>query len=141
MPDWKQTFGGSMEASAKSWHDAVQRVRNDGNSLGDRFMEIRYETLKNDPIASYKKLFNFCDIPFTDPILQEIFEKTDFALNFKGNESGFRRSGRTGDWYDSFSLIDAYKFNRTAGELLEHIGYADDKHWWWKFWWQRLRGG
>lgn len=140
MPDWQRTFGGSMEASAKSWRDAVQRTRNDGKSLGDRFMEIRYETLKADPIASYKQLFNFCEIPCTDEILQEIFEKTDFDLNFKGNESGFRRGGRTGDWYATFSLIDAFKFHRIAGELLERIGYTDDKNWWWKFWWQRLRG-
>jgi len=140
MPDWKRTFGGSMEASAKSWHDAVRRARNDGKNLGDRFMEIRYETLKADPIAAYKQLFDFCGIPCTDEILQNIFEKTDFNLNFKGNESGFRRGGRTGDWYDSFSLIDAYKFHRTAGGLLEDIGYAEDKNWWWKFWWQRLQG-
>lgn len=140
MPDWKRTFGGSMEASAKSWHDAVQRARNDGKSLGERFFEIRYETLKADPVNSYKKLFDFCGIPCTDTILEDIFQKTDFALNFKGDEEGFRRGGRTGDWYGSFSLTDAYKFNRTAGELLEQLGYADDKQWWWKFWWQRLQG-
>jgi len=138
MPDWKKTFGGSMTASAKSWHDAVRRARNEGKILGDRFLEVRYEELRTDPIPNYKKMFDFCDIPYDDAILQAIFAKTDFDLNFKGGEGNFRRGGRIGDWQTHFGLMDAYHFQRATGKMLVETGHAVDEKWWLDFGKQRF---
>ncbi|MCP4419415.1 MAG: sulfotransferase, partial [Chloroflexi bacterium] len=138
MPDWQHTFGGSMEASAKSWRDAVRRARYDGKAVGDRFMEIHYEFLRVEPFDATKKMFDFCEIPYDEAILQSIYEKTDFDLNYKGDETDFRRGGRTGDWQSSFSLLDAYYFDRAAGQLLKNTGYVNDKRWWLTFWRERL---
>ena len=139
MPDWQRTFGSSMAASAKSWHDAVRRASNEGKRLGDRYLEVRYEELRTEPISNYRKMFDFCGIPYDDEILQEIFTKTDFDLNFKGGEEKFRRGGRIGDWQTHFSLTDAYKFDQAAGQLLLNKGYVDDARWWRQFWRQKLK--
>ncbi len=138
MPDWKRSFGSSMTQSAKSWRDAVRRARNEGKALGDHFLEVRYEELRTDPFPNYKKMFDFCGIPYDDAILQSIFEKTDFELNYKGGEGKFRRGGRIGDWQTHFSLMDAYHFQRATDKMLLNTGYAKDEKWWQDFWRQRL---
>lgn len=138
MPAWNRSFGSSMTASAKSWHDAVRRAQNEGKALGDHFLEVRYEQLRTNPIANYKKMFDFCSIPYDDEILQTIFAKTDFELNYKGGEANFRRGGRIGDWQTRFSLTDAYHFHRAAGKMLVNTGYAEDEMWWRDFWQERL---
>lgn len=137
MPDWKRTFGSSIAASAKSWHDAVRRASNEGKRLGDRFLEVRYEELRTDPMPNYRKMFDFCGIPYDDSILQAVYAKTDFNLNFKGGEENFRRGGRIGDWRSHFTLLDTYNFQKTAGELLQKKGYVDHPRWWWQHWLQR----
>lgn len=129
VPNWRKTFGRSIKTSARSWKHAIRRARREANTLGSRYLEIKYEHIHNDPLGSYRKLFDFCGIPYNDEILQMVFNATDFNKNFKPNESGFRRGGRIGDWRDHFSLIDALVFNFEAGEMLVELGYEKNRKW------------
>ena len=107
----------------------MRRAQREGIELGDNFLEIRYESLKKNPIATYRKLYDFCGFPYDDQLLDQIFEKTDFQRNYDGKETEFRRGGRVGDWRRRFSLLDSYRFHRQAGKLLAELGYA--KPFWW----------
>lgn len=127
---WRQTFGQSVRTSARAWRDAVQRAHEEALQLGDRFLEIRYEELHTDPHSVYRRLFDFCDIPYDDTLLADIFRATDFERNFVADESGFRRGGRTGDWRTRFSLWDAWTFHRQAGRTLLSLGYETHRRWW-----------
>ncbi len=129
VPSWRETFGRSVKTSARAWKDAVRRARCDGEKQGERFFEIRYEEIHGDPFSAYRRLFDFCCIPYDQDILQAVFDSTDFEKNFKSKESGFRRGGRIGDWRMQFSLKDALVFNMTAGRMLIETGYENNHMW------------
>jgi hypothetical protein len=126
---WRRTFGLSIRTSAFAWKNAIRRARRDGRDLGERFFEIRYEEISEDPFNAYRQLFDFCDLPYDDDILQHIFHVTDFARNYKPKETGFRRGGRIGDWRTHFSLTDALIFNLEAGNMLVELGYEKNRRW------------
>ncbi len=129
VPQWGQTFGRSISASARAWGHAVRHAQRVGRELGDLYHEIRYEEIKRDPIGSYRQLFEFCNIPYDEELLQQIFEATDFATNYKPGENRFRRGGRVGDWRTHFNLLDAIRFNQAAGAGLVKTGYEKNRWW------------
>ena len=130
VPIWKASFGRSVAASAKAWVDAVRRARRHGRELGpERFLEIRFEAIRNDPRPCYREMFDFCGIPYDEALLKDIHDKTDFAGNYKGGTGKFRRGGRTGDWKAAFSRKDALVFQAVAGDLLIELGYENHGAW------------
>lgn len=128
-PRWKKSFGRSMLRTARVWRNAVRIARNSGNKLGDRFMEIRYEEIKGDPLGASRRLLEFCGIPYDDQLLQEIYEATDFKQQFQGGEDQFRRAGRIGDWRKSFTVLDCAIFNVAGGDVLVEAGYVRNRLW------------
>ncbi|MDW7759177.1 MAG: sulfotransferase [Acidobacteriota bacterium] len=130
VPIWKSSFGRSIASSAKAWGDAVRRAQRYGRELGpDRFLEIRYETLRNDPLSQFREMFDFCGIPYDDALLKIIEDKTDFSKNYRGGAGKFRRGGRAGDWKTTFSRKDALVFQAVAGTLLIELGYEHSMDW------------
>lgn len=129
MPSWRNTFGNSIRTSSQTWKNSVQRGREQGQRLGDRYLEVRYEQIKQEPIASYRRMFDFCGILYDDSVLQQIYEKTDFERNYIPNEQGFRRGGRISDWRSHFGLRDANIFKSVAGDTLIELGYEPDQSW------------
>ena len=138
MPYWKNSFGASIRVSASAWKSAVNQFRLQTPSLGQDFIEVRYEEIHAEPVKLYKRMFDFCEIPYDDRILADIFQATDFELNYRGGEDKFRRGGRIGDWRTRFSSLDALIFKRVAGDLLIELGYENDYKWLpenkWKLW-------
>lgn len=126
---WRESFGRSTATSAKHWKTMVKRGRHHGKNMKGDYLEIRYEELHKDPIASYRRLFDFCGIPYDDNLLQDIYERSDFKKRFKLDQQKFRRAGRVGDWKRYFTLWDAYRFYGTAGDMLLELGYEQDRGW------------
>ncbi|MBW1835562.1 MAG: sulfotransferase [Deltaproteobacteria bacterium] len=135
-PDWRKTFGRSIKSAARAWKHAVKSSRKSGENLNNRFLEIRYEEIYKDPFDTYRRLFDFCEIPYDDGILQSAFNATDFSKNYKPNEIGFRRKGKVGDWRTHFNLIDALIFNLEAGKMLIELGYEKNRRWF-PYWFNR----
>lgn len=129
VPQWKLSFGRSINTSGRAWKHAVLRARADSSELGDHFMEIRYENLKSDPERNIKALFDFCGIAITQSQLEITLRETDFAANYNPRESAFRRGGRVGDWKSRFSLLDALRFNLAAGDTLIELQYEKSRFW------------
>ncbi len=129
VPQWRQAFGRSVLTSARAWSHAVRRARKLGAELGDQFLEVRFEEIKQDPLGAYRRLLEFCEISYDDSLLQQIHDQTDFASNYKSNEEGFRRGGRVGDWRTHFNVLDAVQFNLAAGDTLIETGYEENRRW------------
>lgn len=127
--DWQNSFGRSIRTSAHAWKHAIQRARHEAQSLGDDYMEIRYEQVHEDPLTAYQTMFDFCQIDYDDGILQDILAATDFSANYKPGESKFRRGGRVGDWQRMFSPLDTLMFKQAAGDMLIDLGYEHDHAW------------
>ena len=129
MKAWKDSFGRSIRFSALAWKNAIRKARHDAALLGDRYLEIRYEEIHRDPIAAYQTLFDFCQIPYEESLLEVILQSTDFNSNYKAGENKFRRGGRVGDWKRSLSFIDKIIFKQIAGDMLIELGYEYDRSW------------
>jgi hypothetical protein len=126
---WQRTFGRSIYASGCAWKAAVHRARSDASLLGGAFLEVRYEDLKGQPLSTCARLFDFCQIPVDRAIVEKVIAATDFDINYRPSEAGFRRGGRVGDWKSHFSLVDALMFNVAAGDALIETGYEANRRW------------
>ena len=60
---------GGIEAAADEWTAIVRRARATGASLGDRFIDIRYENLVARPAEELAALCAFAGLPFADEML------------------------------------------------------------------------
>ncbi len=130
VPGWKKSFGSSLARATLSWQNAIKKARGYLVELGpDRYIEVRYEEIKADPMAAYRKLFDFGGIAYDDAMLDSIYQATDFELNFEPGEDKFRRAGRTGDWRSRFSIVTAAMFDAIAGPTLIDLGYEADRRW------------
>lgn len=127
--DWQKTFGASISATAKAWKAETQLAEANAKQLRHQFLQIRYEDLAANPFENYRRIFDFCGIPYTEQHLEQIYQSTDFKQNYPPDERGFRRGGRVGDWHKRFSLIDALIFNYYAGDRLITLGYEKDRFW------------
>lgn len=90
---------------------------------------VRYETLRANPRAEARRLFEFCGIPCSPDELDGIVERTSLAAQPTG-EDRFRRNGRSGDWKRDWSRIERLLFERTAGTALRDLGYERTRWWW-----------
>lgn len=128
---WRVLPGtGEVARTARRWRREVRAAREAARSLGDRVLEVRYEELHSDPVAAYRRLFDFAGIPYDDGLLAAIHEKTDFDLSGRAQDrTGFYRGGRVGDWRRSFNIVDGIVFNLLAGDALVELGYEPGRWW------------
>ena len=100
-------------------------------ALGERLLEVRYEQVRADPAAALRELFEHCGMPCDEPLIEAGVAATDIARVAGGSgEDRAVRSGRIGEWRESFGLRDRWTFERAAGPTLRASGYEPDPRWW-----------
>jgi LPS sulfotransferase NodH len=103
-----------------------------------RYLEVRYEELSAEPAAVLKSVLGFCGLAASDELVAAIIEKHKFE-NLKRSRlspaegvrvpEGHYRQGKVGSWHGEFRALQRYLFDKTAGDLLWELGYAQ-KGWW-----------
>jgi Sulfotransferase family len=103
-----------------------------------RYLEVRYEDLSAGPATVLKSVLGFCGLAASDELVTAIVEKHKFE-NLKRSRlspaegvrvpEGHYRQGKVGSWYREFTALQRYLFDRTAGDLLRELGYAQ-RGWW-----------
>jgi hypothetical protein len=124
---WAPAFGVglSIELRAEAWRRQVENVRAHRGSLGDRYLEVRYEDMRRDTAASLRGLFDFAEIPYDDELLATIRAGTELSeYDDYARTSGFRGGGSgPGGWRDQLSRRELARFMKAGGELLAELGY------------------
>ncbi len=121
-----------MSVRAKAWRFQVENIRSHRDGLTDRYLEVRYETMRADPVAAVHTLFDFTGIEYEQDLALAISRSTDLSsYGGAARRSGFRGMGETRPWAREFSVRDAVGFHRTAGNLLVELGYEPDRRWLW----------
>ncbi len=115
---------------ARRWSGAVETSRGLAAHFGPRFMEIAYERLHAEPKAAATDLFRFCGFDHDEAEIDAALAETRFEKQTVGEGDHFRRAGRTGDWRDTFSILDRLAFERGAGPALRARGYETSRWWW-----------
>lgn len=131
---WFQTD--TMQKAATRWNEKVRQAQIASRFAG-QYLEIRYEDLLEDGVATLKKVFDFCGLPVTEGQVGEILEQQAFDKLQSSRKSasaeykmppGFYRKGKAGNWQEELSTEQQQQFDEIAGELLRELGYAGD-HW------------
>ena len=114
------------------WKQRVEAGREAGRSLGpDRYREIRYERLMDDPEDIVRSVCEFIELPF-DPVMLRYYERPRDEVFRGGVRPGTRkRDGRLRlpptkglrDWRRQMSKPDIAAFEIVVGDLLQELGY------------------
>jgi LPS sulfotransferase NodH len=122
---WQQE---PVATAAAWWRWHVRRGRDDGAPLGpDRYYEIRYESLVNQPAEECAKLCKFLGLPFADAMLRfhEGRTKVDPSSDPRrdAKNSWLPVTPALRDWTTQMRDQDVECFESLAGDLLQELGY------------------
>jgi hypothetical protein len=134
---WSDYGGSRISATvlegAEAWAAGIEAGVAARAALGRRLLEIRYEEIHADRRIAFRRLFDHCEMPYDERLLERTLELTDFDhLPEPRGEGHLYRGGRVGDWRRSLGLAQAWRFERAAGATLRKTGYEDDPRWWLK---------
>lgn len=130
---WDPTMGvdSPMEIRAETWRRQVENIRTHRSSLGDRYLEIRYEEMRADIRGAMRSMFEFAGINYEESLLDEIAGSTQLAAYDESvRRSGFRGGGENRSWRSDLGGREAWGFQRAAGDLLRELGYESERRWW-----------
>jgi len=111
------------------WTPYIQHAQHFGQQHPQRYHELRYEDLHNDPAGQTKKLLNFLGIDDSDPYTDACLAAGSFKNLTQGrtrgeeDKSSFFRKGVIGDWQNHFDQSNIATYNLAAGELPTKLGY------------------
>jgi hypothetical protein len=102
------------------WKDSVREGRAQGQSLGSRYIEVRYEEVTRSPEAAFRSILEFLGVPFEESVL--------IAARSRPEVDGSRAQGvvsrNTRSAADYFDSVTASRMERVAGRYLTELGYA-----------------
>ena len=121
-------FGaGNIEAVSDAWKRHVQNAMK-AKVYGEKhYLEIRYEELIEHGKLSLPKVFDFCELDYTNELINSINDKTIYSSSNPNITHSERKMNII--WKNKLSLKQKYIFNNIAGDLLVELGYAK-KGWW-----------
>jgi hypothetical protein len=119
--DWERD---PVATVALWWEWQVRLGREAGAALGPRrYLELRYESLVDDPAGACRLLCAFLDLPYDERMLAFHQGRTrdDPDLDAKQAWRPVTRGLR--DWRTEMPGADLERFEAAAGALLEELGY------------------
>jgi Sulfotransferase family len=117
----------SVGESAIYWRRFVRKGRRDGERLGLRYREVRYEELLADPEHILRSLCAFMELPYDSAMLtyhrqaDRILETTSHREHHESLRLPPTRGLR--DWRTQMNDRSLALFEALAGDLLDQVGY------------------
>lgn len=128
--DMGPTFGSATwDNACWQWHTYVQEgLRHRGQPW---YMEMRYEDLLASGEETLQQVFDFCDIPAAPGLSAEIVASCSRQkMEQKSGASYYSDAHFSKGKEAPLSPLDAYRFHRGAGSLLQELGYVVRPAWW-----------
>lgn len=124
-PEWGPR---TVAEAAFYWRSRVSRGQEAGRRLGsERYREVRYEALIDNPALSAADLCEFLGIPFAEEMLKYYERGSSFASTSKDPQAftALSRPPTKGlrDWRKDMRPGDVAIFEQIAGDLLSKLGY------------------
>ena len=120
---------GFLDEAASMWGQLIKRARETAGVLGDRYLEVRYELLLEDPIPQMKRMLDFLGADSSEAVIQACVEAAAFDKLSKGRAQGqedaksFFRKGVAGDWKNHMTPDQVQRFEARSGGMLRQLGY------------------
>jgi Sulfotransferase family len=123
----ENNFGPSdFVGAAKAWRTRVLRGRRAGTALGeDRYREVRYEDMLDDPEGVLRSLCTFVDLPYDDSMLR-YYERIPTMVIGESKHEKLSQPPTKGmrDWRQQMAPRQVALFESLAGDALDAFGYA-----------------
>ena len=118
----------TVEGAALRWRHWTGRGVAAGRRLGpERYREVRYEELVDEPERVARSICEFVMLDFDDAMLRyaDRAEEILSGVTFPHSHQGLRLRPTKGlrDWRSQMSAGDAVRFEALAGDLLSRLGY------------------
>ena len=132
--------------SAQRWRNRIVTARRQGDRLGRRYLELRYEDLVADPEDSLRRICGHIGLGY-DPAMLRYHERAPERLQELNRDlpaAGERDARpaaermaahalaaeppsdeRAGAWREQMPAADREQFERVAGDLLRELGYDE----------------
>ena len=115
------------------WVDSVRETRRLGTEIyGERFLQVRFEDLLEDPLGLMKQVWSFLDADASSQQLEisirnEIGSNPDAEWQNEKDESiaKWLPKGQTGGWRQFFTERDEQIVNEIVGSELAQLGYLE----------------
>ena len=109
----------TLEEAAEEWRKSVQDAREGAAAVGDRYVEVIYETLLGDPRAQITALFAKLGLELSDVLWQTIL--TEAGSEFNVDPASPRLAAEK--WRNELSPAQIRAIERVAGKQLRELGY------------------
>ncbi len=124
------SFGAYAEYFAEyHWVPYITCAREAGKGFPERYLEVRYENLHDNPAREVQRLLDFLEIDTSGEAITRCLEGGSFEKlsggRARGEEdtSSFFRKGVVGEWKLEFDEVALEGFEKHAGTLLDELGY------------------
>lgn len=108
-PDWRQFLRDDpVEQAAHQWAEILKYVFAKKESLGARYMELKYEDLCQDTCGHFAKMFQFANLPVNESILARIPETL--------KDMGYK-------WKNDLTTVQIETINSVQKDMLKKLGY------------------
>lgn len=118
--------------AADYWVTAVRvgRKARQIPSIRPRYLELRYESLVNEPEQELRKLFSFIEEPWDAAVLDYHRQRRNLAGESSAEQvSRPLYSASVGRWRNDLKPEDRDAVKEVAGDLLAELGYVADANW------------
>jgi len=112
----------SAAAFARKWRTEVRAARRLGRRVGERYLELRYEQLVEQPEVELERICAFAGLPF-EPDMVSYPGTLD--LSAKPHHSRLSQPPTPGlrNWRSEMAAVDVSSFEQVAGDELAACGY------------------
>lgn len=126
----------NLETALEYYLSWIENWLTEINKQPNRFYEVRYEALRENPSRTLFGILNFYGINLPEEkiegIVQKVASQTKFDLkqNFqKKHNKSTARKGIIGDWRNHFNEEHIRYFKEKSGQHLIKLGYEKDLNW------------
>ena len=105
------------ELTMYRWKNVIREARRQSRGVKDRYLEIRYEALTENPETTMRSICDFLQIPYQDDLL---------TLSRKRSHTGSTKKAITpnkASWNDYLSNHQIERVEAIGGQLLDELGY------------------
>jgi hypothetical protein len=119
------TWGEDQVSTAAVWWEWHVRLgREDGGSLAPKlYHEVRYEALVSEPAKECEKLCSFLDLPYDDAMLKFHEGRAKMKPGRDAKRAWLPTTSGLRDWRTQMPAEALERFEASAGDLLEELGY------------------
>ena len=135
IPGWRELLEVFPEVNhircAHQWRDSIVVARSEGGALGaQRYRELRYENLIQDPMETTAGVLDFLNLSMEASVREasaRIQNETTGSYHARGQVRHFvdNHARRIGRYKENLSASQTRDVNVVCGELLRELGYDD----------------